>query len=301
MSDEVVMGLLKTRDLRVVAVNATGLSQTAQTVHGMQPAAAVLFAQAVTASSLLTAVLSQKSHARVNFQLECDGPLRGLFVESDAGGGVRGYVKNPLVEHKGIEGVWQWRPVLGNRGYISVLRDLGEGEFFRSSVELSDFDLAQDFERFFAVSEQLEAAVFLEVLPDGGADLGTVMGLLIQPLPTGDRDALATYRRKLRAEGGLRAAIEALGPDPAAGALASMLFAEESFELTARAPLAWRCPCSRERVVSALLTLGEQELLSILAEHGKAEASCHFCNAQYVISGEELCALVDELRAGRGP
>src|SRR4051812_29349919 len=106
MSDEVVMGLLKDLDLRVIAVHATEVARKARTLHRMENAAAAVFAQATLASSLMTALQMQKSDARVDFQLECDGALRGLFVETNANGNIRGYVKNPLVSTRGNENEW---------------------------------------------------------------------------------------------------------------------------------------------------------------------------------------------------
>ncbi len=296
MSDEVVMGLLKNHDLRVIAVDATELARKARGLHHMESAAAAVFAQATLASSLMTALQLQKSDARVDFQLECDGALRGLFIETNANGHVRGYVKNPFVSTRGNENEWEWRPVFGNGGYISVLRDQGNGEFFRSSIELKSFDLALDFERFFVASEQLEAAVFLEVIPKDGEVLGQVMGLLIQPLPSGDREALAAYRRSLRDEGGLRAAVDGMGQGVSAAGLLAKLFEGADLELTSRYPVEWHCPCSRDRVVRALVTLGSRELEELLAERGKAEAECHFCNSKYEVPGTELRALIDGMR-----
>jgi molecular chaperone Hsp33 len=162
-------------------------------------------------------------------------------------------------------------------------------------VELSAFDLALDFEKFFVASEQLEAAVFLEVTPRDGGALGSAIGLLIQPLPSGDREALAQFRRSFRDEGGLGKIIGELGEGISAAGLLSKLFEGSDLELTSRYPLEWHCPCSRERVVRALVTLGAKELEGLLAEQGKAEADCHFCNAHYEIPGEELKRLIHDM------
>ncbi len=188
MADELVSGLLKESDLRVVLVTATGLARRARELHRSAPGSALLMAQGLTAGALMGSL--QKSEARINIQLECDGPLRGLFVDADSTGMLRGYVKNPLVSHLGGEGAYHWRPALGNKGFLSVLRDLGGGEYYRSSVELERFDLAKDLERYFTISDQVPSRVYLTVLPEEeGEPLGRVAGLLLQPLPDGDMAA----------------------------------------------------------------------------------------------------------------
>jgi molecular chaperone Hsp33 len=74
--------------------------------------------------------------------------------------------------------------------------------------------------------------------------------------------------------------------------LLSTLLSGFDVEVTSRYPLAWHCPCSKERVVRALLTLGRSELEDMLRKEGKAEVTCHFCETRYEVSGEELRALL---------
>ena len=42
-------------------------------------------------------------------------------------------------------------------------------------------------------------------------------------------------------------------------------------------PVCYRCYCSRDRVASTLLSLGERELTDILAEGETVTVSCQFC------------------------
>src|SRR5919106_5673052 len=219
MADEVVMGLLASRDIRVVAVIATDVSRTARDIHRARSAAAALMAESFVASAFLSALQLQKSNAKINFQLECDGALRGLFVESDASGLLRGYVKNPLVDIEGTRGEYRWRPALGNSGFLSVLRDQGGGEFFRSSVELKEFDLPRDFQRYFEVSEQIDTGVAIEIVPQNRELLGTVGGILLQTLPGGDVITLRELSERFAQGGELRAALGQEGTS--AGALLS--------------------------------------------------------------------------------
>src|SRR5262249_20699209 len=124
------------------------------------------------ASALLAAL--EKGGTRINLQLECDGPLRGLFVDASADGAVRGYVKNQ--ELAGLAAA------LGKGGYLSVLRDLGRGEHYRSSVELAEMQIGPALERYFAVSDQVPPRVAR--VPDGG--------VLMQCLPGADPAVLAS-------------------------------------------------------------------------------------------------------------
>jgi len=288
MSDELVSGLLKDPGYRVVLVTAGALTRRARELHGAGSAAAALLGEGLMGAALMASL--QKEQARINLQLECDGPLRGFFVDAHPGGALRGYVKNPLVQFVGGSGRYRWRPVLGNKGYLSVLRDLGGGEYSRSSVELERFAFEGDLERYFEVSEQLPTHVRFELVPRGEEPLGSVVGLVVQPLPDADPEAFATFGESLQAD--LRRAVEGLPAEASASAILKALFSREDLEVMSRYPLAFSCPCSRERVKRALVAMGRAELTDVLEKDGKAEATCEFCTTHYVISAEEIRELL---------
>ncbi|HUB06593.1 MAG TPA: Hsp33 family molecular chaperone HslO [Myxococcales bacterium] len=297
--DHLLRGLLRGPGVRVLAAFSTAASRKARDSHGCAPTSAALLAQGLTAGALLAAAL-EKEEARVNLQLECDGPARGLFVDAGTDGSLRGYVKNPKVYFSSGPG----EPLaperaLGRKGYVSVLRDLGEGELYRGFVELEACELGQDLERYFRVSEQVETAVGLSVLADGAEPLGAAGGVLVQRLPGGDAAAVERARRALRS-GALDAALRE-------GRTGSALFealdlGDGPLELLSDLPLELRCRCSREKAVGAVLAMGLEEMRSLLADVGEAKMSCEFCGARYHVSGPELRALiqqVDERADGR--
>ena len=69
-------------------------------------------------------------------------------------------------------------------------------------------------------------------------------------------------------------------------------------EIIAETDLAFRCPCSKERVERVLLGLGRDDLAS-LVDDGKAEVCCHFCGEKYLFTGEEMERLLRE-KSGEG-
>lgn len=290
MGDELVSALLKDLNLRVLLAITPMAARKAREQAHLWPTSAVLLSQGLTAAALMGAL--QKEKSRINVQLECDGPLRGFFADSDSEGHVRGYVKNPNVEFSGASEAFRWRPALGNSGFLSVLRDLGQGEYYRSSVALERLDFARDLERYFEISEQLRTHVMLEALPVDREPLGIVAGLLVQPLPDGDAEAFARIGKRLRDEGAFRATLDPAVVSQGAAALLRSLFPEDNLEVMSRFPIELTCSCSRDRVLNALIAMGREELQSLLEEEGKAEATCQFCSTHYVIPGEEIRALL---------
>lgn len=285
MADELISALLKKGNLRALVVVSTDVGRKARELAKLSRTSAALLAQGLAASALLGAL--QKSGGRLNLQVECDGPLRGLFLDADNQGNVRGYAKNRQVDVEGGEGAYRWRPALGNSGFISVLRDRGEGEYYRSSVQLHHFDLARDLEEYFAISEQLKSHLLIDTVPRDGEPLGAVAAVLVQPLPDGDRSAFEAVGKRLRGPQGLSHLLHAQ-PDVGAAALLKALFAGEEPEVMSRFPLSYSCTCSRDRVLNALASMGKAELEDLLAKEGKAEVTCEFCSTHYVVDADAL-------------
>ena len=139
----------------------------------------------------------------MNLQLVCDGPLAGLFVDADTDGNVRGYVRRPSVHFPGDPG--RGARALGGSGFLSVVRQVGDGQHYRSAIELRALDLADDLRRWFAASEQVATALDLAVVPSGDEPLGEVAGVLVQR-PDGDDAAIDAAGGRLAA-GALGAAV----------------------------------------------------------------------------------------------
>jgi molecular chaperone Hsp33 len=182
------------------------------------------------------------------------------------------------------------RAALGGSGYLSVIRDLGGGSFYRGQVELRALSVAPDLERYFTESEQVATAVDVAVLPGEGEPLGDVAGLLVQRLPDGDQAALEAVRARL-GEGGFRAAL-ARG---AGGQDAIAAVAGDGFELLADLELAYRCGCSQARARAAVSALGKQGILDVLENEKEATVTCEFCRQRYVVSEIDLREMVRAL------
>jgi molecular chaperone Hsp33 len=280
MTDRLVRGLLPSRGLRVVFVRVGDTARMARMLHGLYPTSARLFAEALAAGALLGAL--QKDRGRVNLQLECDGPLGGLFVDADPEGNVRGYVRHPGVNFPGDHRQGA-RAALGGSGFLSVLRDLGGGQHYRSSVELQAMDLAGDLRRWFASSEQVATALGLAVAPRGEEPLGDVAGLLVQRLPDGDDAAVEEARQRISA-GALGEALAAgLGAQEVIRAVAG-----DGFDLLADLELAYRCGCSAERARVAVSALGPAGVADVIAKEHEAVITCEFCRTRYVVTEPEL-------------
>ena len=56
----------------------------------------------------------------------------------------------------------------------------------------------------------------------------------------------------------------------------------------------FHCNCDKKRVEKALVSIGREELESMIAEGRDIEVNCHFCNTNYTFTVEELKALCEQ-------
>ena len=93
-----------------------------------------------------TRIESQHSHQR-----RC-GPLGGLLIDAGLDGTVRGYVDNPEVElPPNAKGKLDVGGAIGD-GYLYVVRDVGYGFPYSSTVELVSGEIGDDLSHYLATS-----------------------------------------------------------------------------------------------------------------------------------------------------
>lgn len=287
MSDAIVRALLQDSNLKVSVAVLTGVAREARRRHGLKSASASLFAQGLLGGALMASL--GKGAARVNLQLECDGPMRGFFVDAASSGDIRGYVKNPHVDVELSEGVFQWRAALGNSGFISVLRDVG-GEYYRSSVELVSMRLSDDLNHYFKISDQIATRVALTVQKEGKEGLGRVAGVLVQAMPEADLEALQRIGADLETKlHDAVAKLEALS----APALMAELF--PGVPVLVETPIQFTCDCSKERAMATIETLGAAEVQEIVDTLGSTAVTCQFCGTKHEIGLPDLWVILERL------
>lgn len=287
MSDAIVRALLHQSNLKVSVAVMTQTAREGRRRHGLKAASASLFAQGMVGGALMASL--QKGETRINLQLECDGPMRGFFVDAAANGDLRGYVKNPHVDVELSEGVFQWRAALGNSGFISVLRDVG-GEYYRSSVELVSLRLADDLNHYFKTSDQVATRVAFTVQREGREGLGRVAGVLVQALPDADLEALKRMGADL--ESRLHDAVAHAAELTAPGLMGALF---PGVPVILETPVRFTCTCSRERAISTLENLGAHEVQQIVDTLGSTAVTCQFCNTKHEISLPDLFAILERL------
>ncbi len=278
----------------VVCLNTAAVAE-AITRHRLVGLAAVALGRTMTAAQLLATLT--KGEERVTLQVVGDGPIRGVVADAWSNGGVRGYVYEPAVLPLGEGPKRQWvSKAIGRSGVVTVFRDLGLKDIYQGHGTLVQGEIDEDVEGYLRTSEQIPTALGCETILRGDGEVLVSGGIMVQAMPgTKERegDPVREAQHRLRT-GYLRKALEAGDRDLAA--LAAGLVEGHLLKALADVPLEFTCPCSRQRVLDALATLGPKELESMIREDGRVETTCRFCGERYVIPGQELERILQDLK-----
>lgn len=298
MVDQLMRATAASGGIRVVGVISTRLTEVARQRHGLSYVATAALGRTMAAGLLLASSM-KRSQSRVNIRVRGDGPLGGILVDAGLDGTVRGYVDNPTVElPPNTLGKLDVGRAVGAQGYLYVVRDVGYGYPYSSTVELVSGEIGDDLTHYLASSEQTPSALVLGVFV-GARGVEAAGGLLLQILPRAaeDQGMVALLEQRLGALTGFTPLLRAQKSLPQ---IFQDLVGDMGLEMLPETQLVqFHCPCSLDRMLGALKMLGEAELQDMIEKDNGAEATCHFCNQVYHTNGDQLAQLIADLKTGR--
>ena len=240
----------------------------------------------MAASALLSATL--KMDGVMVLQLTGKGALKLLVVECSHDLHMRATAK------------WdnsKWDETLSNEietlsfvdlvkhGQFVITLDPSVGEAYQGIVPIEGETIAEMLQNYMLRSQQIDTSLWLH------CDGESASGMLLQKLPNqsnlpnvGEADADAWKRVNILADTVTNDELKNLAPE----ALLSRLFSEEDVRLFEPKPTQFRCSCSKAKVGNMLRLLGAEEVESILAEQGKIDVNCDFCNKQYAFDALDI-------------
>lgn len=295
MADQLIRATAAEGGIRAVGVITTRLTEEVRQRHKLSYVATAALGRTM-AAGLLMASSMKRTGSRVNVRVKGDGPLGGILVDAGLDGTVRGYVANPSVElPPNAKGKLDVGGAVGG-GYLYVVRDIGYGYPYSSTVELVSGEIGDDVAHYLVNSEQTPSALVLGVFV-GATGVTAAGGLLIQILPKAARDEALVEILESRVAG-----LAGFTPLLQAGKTLPEIFGDLLGDMgleifSERQMLRFHCGCSFDRVLGALKILGEAELQDMIIKDNGAEATCDFCGNVYQASNDQLAQLIADLQA----
>jgi molecular chaperone Hsp33 len=293
MPDQLTTASAARGTVSLVAGITTELVREAQARHALAPSASAAVGRLITGAALLGASLTGRE--RLTLQISGDGPIGALTADAwNAGDGrvsARAHARYPQADVPlSAIGKFDVARVVGS-GQLQVTKSYEIGQPYSGIVPLETGEIGDDIAAYLANSQQIPSIVALGVLanPSGIIAAGGVIAQLMPGADDGTIGALEAAVAKMPpittqiiVGADTRALLAAV-----AGGLELKIFGDHD--------VAFDCLCTREKVETALLGLGRDELVKIAGEQPNTEATCEFCKRRYVLSSSDVGNLVARL------
>ena len=276
--------------IKIAVITARDTVQRAREIHNTAPTATAALGRALCAASLLGDAMKEDD-ASLTIRINGGGPIGSVVAVSDHEGWVRGYVDHPEVDPpRRSDGKLNVGAAVGRDGMLTVSRDLGLKEPYIGSVELVSGEIAEDLTSYLLSSDQVPSACGLGVLVDTDTSVRAAGGFLVQLMPGAPEDLIARLEDNIFLMDQLTTILD---EDGAEAVLAQVLRGFD-FHLVGRHEIGYRCPCSRERVETALSVIDVPELEDMIREDRDFDVGCQFCDRSYRITGDDLQRILAE-------
>lgn len=291
MNGQVTSYLMGNKQIRVYIAETTELVKHAMEIHGTSPLSTAALGRVLTAATIMGR-MTKSDQEKVTIQFNGTKQIKSIMAVTDSSGNVKGYISNNVAELPlNSSGKLDVGGAIGKNGKLVIIRDMGLKEPYIGHSNLVTGEIAEDLAAYYMYSEQQPTVVSLGVLTDSKIFVRAAGGIIIQTLPNIDEETLT----KLEEAVGKMAPISAmLDKGLNAEAIMDEAFGDFDRDVLEVADVKYECGCSEERMLTGLLSIGEQDLREIIEEDEEVELHCHFCNTYYKFSSEKIELALNE-------
>ena len=283
MKDYIVRATAADSQIRVFAATTAEMVETARQHHNTSPVATAALGRLLTAGAMMGSMMKNDSDV-LTLQIRGDGPLGGITVTADSRANVKGYVNNPDVMLPAKNGKLDVGGAVGI-GLLQVIKDMGLKEPYVGQTILVSSEIAEDLTYYFANSEQVPSSVGLGVLMNHDNTVRCAGGFIIQLMPFASEDTISRLEQSLK---DVTSVTELLDKGYKPEQLLQELVGDLGLEIADTVPTRFYCDCSKEKVEKVVASIGKKDLQEMIDDGEDIEVKCHFCDAAYNYTIEEL-------------
>ena len=243
--------------------------------HNYPDPVKALLGELLVATCLLTATL--KFEGEIAVQLQGDGPVKYAVINGDDKQNMRGIARL----QSEITGTTV-KELIG-QGYMVITITPEKGERYQGIVPLEHDTLSECIESYFEQSEQLKTRLWFATDTTEGS--AKACGLFLQVLPVDKQKSIEDFAH-LEALSNTIKDEELLHLD--ANTVLTRLYHEDNPRVFEPQAIKFKCGCSRDKTITALVNIGQEELLKDVAEKGTVNINCHYCLKEYVFNEQDI-------------
>ncbi|MDA3845205.1 MAG: Hsp33 family molecular chaperone HslO [Vallitaleaceae bacterium] len=289
--NRLIRGTAGNNQIRFMASVTTGLVGEAAKRHMTSPVVSAALGRLLTAGILMATTMKNDKDI-LTLQIKCDGPIKNLLVIADSKGNVKGYpgvniVDIPLKSN----GKLDVSAAIGS-GMLNVVKDIGLKEAYTGQTELISGEIAEDLTYYYYHSEQTPSIIALGVLVDTDYTIKHSGGIMIQLLPSAEESIVLALENNMK---DVKSVTELLDAGLGLEGVIEHYLKGIDFKVMDEIEPRFYCDCTEEKVKRVMISLGKDELSSMINDEEKVSISCNFCNSTYEYNLEDLQEIVNRL------
>jgi len=291
-NDRIIKFLAYDGKVAITCANTTYLVNEARKTHDLTPTTTALMGRVLTMASIMGADLKSTNDS-ITIQISGNGPAGKIVVVTNSFPKVKGYMQNPFVELPLKDnGKIDVGGAVGNSGYLNIIKDIGLKEPYIGISPIVSGEIAEDFAKYFADSEQKPTVLALGVLvnKDGVKSSG---GYFLTLMPDATEDIIKKLEDNISKIDSISSMLDS---ELSLKEIAVKVTGDNNVKIIEENIIpVYECDCSKEKFERGLISLGRKELADLVSEKDKIETICHFCNKKYVFDSDGIRKLLKEM------
>lgn len=291
MKDYIIRAIDKTKSVRIFISTNTEMVQEIRNIHDSQATASAAMGRLAIIASIMS-YSSLEDNQSLTIVFDGNGPAGKLRAVADDNGDVKVTVTNPKVDVPSrYPGKLDVGAYVGRDGTLAVIKDLGLKEPYTGISNIITGEIAEDLANYYFYSEQTPSIISLGVLVDTDLSIKSAGGIFVQVLPGITEEE---FDQLQNIANNLRPISELINEGKSPEEILEEYFSELEPEILEKHEINYKCDCSRDRIRTGLVSIGNKDLLEIIEEDKEAEVICDFCGKVYHFAEEELREMLKE-------
>lgn len=267
---------MENSDLIKEICNNKNISRTLKTALG----------RTVSIAALISATL--KGNQRISIKVNASNPKYKIYADVDSVGNIRGYISDALLNAplSNINDL-PIEELIGDKGYIQVLKDLGMHSIFTGITDMPIGNIVDDFTYYFKQSEQTDSFFSVNMVYNENNEIASCIGIMAQLLPGAPVGMIDAIKESITEKQLVLSNLERL---QSFEEIPHLIFSD--IELVEQYPIQLFCGCSKEVFYPMLYSLDVKELMDACKDKKLMEIACNICGKKYSFSTEEIKELI---------
>ncbi len=271
--------------VHIICADTTELVEKARKTHDLSPVATAALGRLLTIGSIMGSNLKDADES-ITLQIKANGELGKLTVVTYGTANVKGYVQNPNLDLPIREdGKLDVGGAVGNEGFLYVMKDIGLKEPYIGITPLVSGEIAEDFTKYFAESEQKPSVIALGVLVDNNG-VKRAGGYFITLMPDATDEDITEIEKAVQNSEPISKMLE---KNMTLQQIAETVTGDDNLMVMLKEiKPEYECNCNKEKFLRGLVGLKKEEIEEIFKNQEKIETVCDFCNKKYEFTSEEV-------------